>query len=114
MIKRVYIAGKIEGNPDYVRQFTEAAEAIRKSGRRPINPVAFVNFHNRIREQECQPEMERHEIMKLCIEKLCTCHEIVLLRNWRESPGALLEAAVAYNLNLKFYHLSEELENAEA
>ena len=41
---KVYIAGKITGNPDYYEQFAEAEKLLTEQGHAVINPVKSNGF----------------------------------------------------------------------
>ena len=90
---RVYIAGKITGNPDYEDQFAEAENKLRAGGYDPINPAA-------------NPEQPSWvEYMKQSLKQLLTCDAIALLDGWQQSKGASLEAHVAESLQMPKIYL---------
>ena len=75
---KVYIAGKITGNPDYIKQFAEAEEELKASGHTVLNPVKDKGF-----------SYKEYIDMGLC--ELMKCDGIYLLDGWQESSGARLE-----------------------
>ena len=75
---KVYIAGKITGNPDYIKQFAEAEEELKASGHTVLNPVKNKGF-----------SYKEYIDMGLC--ELMKCDGIYLLDGWQESSGARLE-----------------------
>lgn len=75
---KVYIAGKITGNPDYINQFAEAEEELKASGHTVLNPVKNKGF-----------SYKEYIDMGLC--ELMKCDGIYLLDGWQESSGARLE-----------------------
>ena len=85
---RVYIAGKITGNPDYEDQFAEAENKLRADGFDPINPA--VNPE--------QPSWS--DYMRVSMRQLLSCDAIALLDGWQQSKGASLEAHVAESLQM--------------
>ena len=80
---KIYIAGKIAGNPDYRAQFEAASSNLRAQGHTVLNPA-----HN--------PEgLTRLEYMRIDLAMLSNCDAIYLLPNWQDSPGARLERQFA-------------------
>lgn len=75
---KVYIAGKITGNPDYIKQFAEAEKELKASGHTVLNPVKNKGF-----------SYKEYIDMGLC--ELMKCDGIYLLDGWQESSGARLE-----------------------
>ena len=75
---KVYIAGKITGNPDYINQFAEAEKELKASGHTVLNPVKDKGF-----------SYKEYIDMGLC--ELMKCDGIYLLDGWQESSGARLE-----------------------
>lgn len=75
---KVYIAGKITNNPDYIKQFTEAEKELKASGHTVLNPVKNKGF-----------DYKDYIDMGLC--ELMKCDGIYMLDGWEESRGARLE-----------------------
>lgn len=76
---KVYIAGRITGDPRYREKFTEAEAALREVGHIPLNPAVL-------------PEgMEKEDYMRICAAMLDSADAIGLLGDWTSSPGAQLE-----------------------
>ena len=76
---KVYIAGKITGDPRYRERFAEAEAALREVGHIPLNPAVL-------------PEgMEAEDYMRICTAMLDSADAIGLLGDWTDSPGAQLE-----------------------
>lgn len=85
---RIYIAGKITGNPNYKEQFAAAEKRLSKLGYAVVNPVL----------EEGYPY--RHYI-NVGLRKLGHCDAIYLLSNWRRSKGARLERKYAKTVGMK-------------
>jgi len=76
---KIYIAGKITDNPDYMEQFAIAELFLIKEGHFVMNPTVL------------PPGFEHHEYMKICFAMIDVCEGIYLLDNWRDSKGATME-----------------------
>ena len=96
MNNRVYIAGKVTGDPDYKAKFEKAEEKVRdfaffdRHGVRaamagwfnfePVSPAAFIPTGTR-----------GHTAMLRCLLRLAFCSHIYMLKDWKESRGARKE-----------------------
>lgn len=88
---RVYIAGKVSGLPyeAVVKKFNKASRLLIDRGYVPVSPTDII-----------QPGTPWGEAMKTCIRELTWCKGIYLLRDYKESPGATLEASIAKQLGI--------------
>ena len=78
---KVYIAGKITGDPQYRNKFGRAASWLRARGHAALNPAVL-------------PEgMEQRDYMRICIAMLEAADLAVFLPDYRESKGAMAEWA---------------------
>lgn len=83
---KVYIAGKITGNPSYKQQFAEAEKKLRAQGHTTMNPAVL-------------PEGFGHqEYMKICFSMIDVCDAVFFLDNWRDSIGATMERDYAESI----------------
>ncbi len=88
MIK-TYIAGKITGLDNYKALFDAAKIELKKLGPyEPVSPIELPHNHDKIWES----------YMKECIVALMGCRAIYLLKNFRESKGAMIEFQLATDL----------------
>jgi len=76
---KVYIAGKITDNPDYMEQFAEAEKVLKQAGYAVMNPTIL------------PAGFEHHEYMKVCLGMVDACKSVYMLNNWRDSKGAKME-----------------------
>lgn len=79
---RIYIAGKITGNPGAKQRFQELENSLLRGGHEPINPYKI---------GEIYPNLNHEEIMHLCFAAIDICDAVLLQDNWKESPGACQE-----------------------
>jgi hypothetical protein len=78
---KVYIAGKITGDPNYLRKFLGASVALRKQGHIVLNPAML-------------PEgMTPADYMRICFPMIDCSDAVAFFPDWKESAGAKLEYA---------------------
>ena len=75
----IYIAGKIEGDPNYKKKFMEAEEELKARGHIVLNPAKLPQG------------MSKEKYMPICLAMLSQADIVLLLSDYEESPGALLE-----------------------
>lgn len=77
---KVYLAGKITGDPDYREKFAEWAMRIEKTrGAVVISPAVT------------PAGLTKADYMRICLAMLDSADEVVFLPDWQGSPGARLE-----------------------
>lgn len=76
---KIYIAGKITGDPYYNVKFARAAADITDAGHTPINPAL-------------QPEgMSNADYMRISFAQLDSADAVAFLPDWEDSKGARIE-----------------------
>jgi len=93
---KIYIAGKVTGEPiaECTMKFGTAQKEIEALGHEAINPLELVNNW----------KAQWQDAMKICIKALLDADAILLLPDYRDSKGALLEFDIARRLDIKRYY----------
>ena len=76
---KVYIAGKITGDPDYWGKFCLAEQELIAQGHIVLNPA------------ELPPGMEPSDYMPICFAMIEREERVMFLPDWKDSKGARLE-----------------------
>ena len=87
---KIYIAGKITGNPNYRREFAIAENVYGSHGHIVLNPAALPDGLG-----------EAADYMRICLPMLLSADCVVLLPNWKDSGGAKIERDLAVYLGMK-------------
>lgn len=86
---KIYIAGKITGNPNYKEQFAAAEKKLKAEGHQVINPT-------------WKPEgLPYKQYIDMGLMELQQCDVIYLLSDWKDSKGARMEYIYALTVGLK-------------
>ena len=80
---KVYIAGKVTGDPEYRAKFGDAAMGLRRRGHHVINPAMLPGG------------MTRQDYMSVCLPMVMAAECVVMLPDWKSSGGAQIEHALA-------------------
>lgn len=91
---KIYIAGKITGDPDYKKKFADAESVLIRKGHSVMNPAW----------QNEGKEFNYDDYMRVCETMQKICNAIVLLDDWDKSKGATLEHHRAILQGQKIYH----------
>jgi nucleoside 2-deoxyribosyltransferase len=96
MKERIYIAGKITGDPDYQAKFAHAARVIEILGHIPVSPAVLppVGF-------------SWESYINMTTAMLDECDSVCLLPDWRESRGAMYEYGRAVATGKAVYMFDE-------
>lgn len=76
---KIYIAGKITGEPNYKEKFDIAATSLEEQGHIVLNPA------------ELPEGMLPADYMRICFAMIDTADVIYLLKDWYSSSGAFIE-----------------------
>lgn len=76
---KIYIAGKITGEPNYKEKFDIAAKSLEAQGHIVLNPA------------ELPEGMLPADYMRICFAMIDTADAIYLLEGWYSSSGAFIE-----------------------
>lgn len=82
---RVYIAGKITGDPAYQEKFELVAARLPELGYEPINPACL----------SLPASCTWNDYMQITLKLLDSAAAICLLPDWKISPGACVEYGYA-------------------
>lgn len=90
---KIYIAGKITGDPNYREKFTEVAKELRQRGDSVMNPACLSE----------DKEFCWDDYMAITTAMQQVCDATVLLPDWQDSRGARIELQTAERLGHKIY-----------
>ena len=98
MATKIYIAGKITGDPDYKAKFNAAAEAYKKKGYTVLNP-------------SWMPQgMQKADYMRICFAMIDTADVVAFLPGYRLSAGAQLELQYCFYIDKDVKRPDDEAE----
>lgn len=76
---KIYIAGKITGDPNYKVKFIRAQRLLEEQGHKVLNPALLPQG------------MKASDYMRICFAMIDTADMVVFLKNAAASNGAMLE-----------------------
>ena len=91
-IKRVFICGKITGDPDYRDKFNTAQKALNDAGYAVMNPAILPS-----------EGFEHDQYMVVTKAMLSICDAVMFLNDWMTSEGAIEELEEATRKGLRAY-----------
>lgn len=91
-MKKIYIAGKINGDPNFKAKFKAQEEAFTEQGYAVLNPASLPSG------------LHYEDYMDICFAMLDVADTICLLRDYEDSPGALRELERAKRKGKKFIY----------
>lgn len=93
---KIYIAGKITGDPTYKAKFSAAANTLSDQGHIALNPAIL------------PPGLTQEEYMKICFAMIDAADIVAFLPDWIDSGGAMLEHTYAAYVGKRIKHLEDE------
>lgn len=84
---KVYISGKITGNPNYKEEFAKAEKWLKSIGCIVMNPSVL------------SEGFTHDEYMQICYSMIDVCNAMYFLKNWEQSVGAKMENEYAEQSN---------------
>lgn len=101
MKTKIYIAGKITGDPDYKAKFNAAAEEYKKRGYTVLNP-------------SWMPEgMQKADYMRICFAMIDTADVVAFLPDFKQSAGAEVEHAYCRYIDKNIRHYEDDRKKAQ-
>lgn len=93
--KKIYIAGKISGEDlaSCTMKFGKVQNELETQGFEVLNPLEIVGTW----------KITWEDAMKKCIAALITADAVVLLPDFKESKGAMIEEKLASDLNIRVF-----------
>lgn len=92
MSKKIYIAGKITGDPNYQLKFIRARQHLTKEGYTVLTPAVL-------------PEgMTKADYMKICFAMIDVADAVAFLPDYLDSQGAMVEMAYCQYIGKEIFH----------
>ena len=99
---KIYIAGKITGDPEYRRKFACAARQVEEFGHVVLNPA------------ELPEGMAAADYMRICMAMIDAADRVIFLPDAEDSPGAFLEIQYCRYAKKRVRRFSEAVEEEQA
>ena len=97
-VNKLFLSGKITGDPDYRRKFYDAGYVLTSAGFAVMNPSALPS-----------EGFSHDEYMKVTMAMLSVCDAVCLLPDWIESKGAQMEVEEATRADKPIFTFEEWL-----
>jgi hypothetical protein len=88
-MKKIYICGKITGDPNHQEKFLKEENRLYSLGYEPVNPAACIS------SKELWSKA-----MKTAVRLTLLCDGVSLLPDWKGSKGAKIEAGLSRSLGM--------------
>lgn len=99
MKPKIYIAGKITGDPNYKAKFAMAEDFYKKRGYIVLNPAALPDG------------MQPTDYMRICLAMIDIADAVAFLPDFKQSAGADVEHAYCYYINKSIRYLEDDMGN---
>lgn len=101
-IQKIYLAGKITGDPNYREKFKAKAEELRNQGYIVMNPAVLPDG------------FEYEDYLQICFAMIDACDTVYFLDDYRYSPGAIREQIKAVKDGKNRIYMGRFLESNNA
>jgi hypothetical protein len=89
---RVYLAGKITGDPEYRNKFAAEEVVLQAEGHHVMNPAILPDG------------FDYHHYLRICKAMLRGCDAVMFLPDWHQSQGARIEQTWAVKMGKKILY----------
>lgn len=97
MKPKIFISGKITGDPDYKAKFAAAADFYKKNGYTVLNPAVLPGG------------MLSADYMRICFAMIDTADAVAFLPDFKQSAGAELEHAYCCYTDKNIRHYADDI-----
>lgn len=95
---KIYLAGKITGNPNFKDDFKKAELELRLKGHKVLNPADTIARIDGLKHEE---------YLHICLAMIDVADAVAFLPNWKDSKGAKIEMEYAKKANKKIMYLED-------
>ena len=106
-MKKIYLSGKMTGLQDFGKEHFDNAEKTLKE----LNPDCIIFNPIKISKQIANrlnkeiEDIEYHTFLKEDLKILLECDEVLMLENWQDSNGAIIEHNLAKDVGIEINYL---------
>ena len=95
-MNKIYLAGKITGDPNYKEKFGRVAGDLRRKGYSVMNPAALPDG------------FDYEDYMRVCTAMIDVCEAVCFMPDWKDSYGAKYEYGHAIAAGKRVVFLNEQ------
>jgi len=105
-LKKIYISGKITGDPNYRDKFNRAdIELTKNNDCWTYNPIFLAEYLEYLTGST--EDLKYSDYLKYDLEFLLKCDAIFMLADWKESEGAKLKHKIAEMIGLEILYQND-------
>lgn len=97
MKPKIFISGKITGDPNYKAKFAAAEAFYKKKGYTVLNPAVLPG------------DMQPADYMRICFAMIDTADAVAFLPDYHRSPGAELELNYCCYTDKSIHHFEDDI-----
>ena len=97
MKPKIFISGKITGDPNYKAKFAAAEAFYKKKGYTVLNPAVLPG------------DMQPADYMRICFAMIDTADAVAFLPDYHRSPGAELELNYCCYIEKNIHHFEDDI-----